>query len=182
VSEMAGPESTGSESQAGGMKHSLKPLAPGLLIVNPEDVPVYSQGLGEARIVVGEESSGSLWWMGQFREDPGFMTLLHLHPHMDEYFFVIQGVLSVFIDDAWHDLKAGAFARVPRGIPHAQGNTGKDSVHFIGSGSPAGFEKFFIELNEITKRVPPGPQLGAEIAKIMPNYDTKPLGPPPKRT
>jgi hypothetical protein len=71
---------------------------------------------------------------------------------------------------------------VPRGTPHAQGNTGKEPVHFAGSGSPAGFERFFIELDEIAKRVSPGPQFGAEIAKIMPKYDTKPLGPPPRRT
>ncbi len=156
--------------------------SPQLLIVSPEDARVYSQGMGEAHILVGGEQSGGAWWMGQFREDPGFMTLLHLHPHMDEYFFVLQGMLSVYIDGAWHDLKTGTFALVPRGTPHAQGNTGKEPVHFVGSGSPAGFERFFVELDEIAKRVPPGPQFGAEIAKIMPKYDTKPLGPPPRRT
>jgi mannose-6-phosphate isomerase-like protein (cupin superfamily) len=157
-------------------------VVPQILVVSPEDARVYSQGLGEAHILVGGERSGGAWWLGQFREDPGFMTLLHLHPHMDEYFFILQGVLSVYIDGTWHDLKAGAFALVPRGTPHAQGNTGKGPVHFVGSGSPAGFERFFIELDEIARRVPPGPQFGAEVAKIMPKYDTKPLGPPPRRT
>jgi len=153
-----------------------------LLIVSPEDALVYSQGQGEARILVGGERSGGQWWMGRFRENPGFMTLLHLHPHMDEYFYVLEGELAVFIEGGWHDLKAGAFARVPRGSAHAQGNTGNAAVHFIGAGSPAGFEKFFVELDGIAKRVPPGPQFGAEIAKIMPKYDTKPMGPPPRRT
>lgn len=153
-----------------------------LLVVTPEQARVYSQGLGEAHILVDGERSGGVWWLGQFREDPGFMTLLHLHPQMDEYFFILQGVLSVYIDGTWHDLKSGTFALVPRGIPHAQGNTGKEPVHFIGAGSPGGFAQFFIELDRIAKRVPPGPQFGAEIAKIMPKYDTKPLGPPPART
>lgn len=71
-----------------------EPAIPQILIVSPEEARVYSQGMGEARILVGGERSGGAWWMGQFREDPGFMTLLHLHPHMDEYFFVLQGVLS----------------------------------------------------------------------------------------
>jgi quercetin dioxygenase-like cupin family protein len=182
MSETVGQRSTGSEPESSaGESASHSGGSSDLLIVNAEDALVYSQGLGEARIIVGSENSGGQWWMGQFREDPGFMTLLHLHPNMEEYFLVTQGVLSVFIKDDWHDLRAGSFARVPRGIPHAQGNAGRDPVHFIGSGSPAGFEKFFIDLDQIARHVPAGPQFGAEIAKIMPKYDTKPLGPPPQR-
>jgi mannose-6-phosphate isomerase-like protein (cupin superfamily) len=154
---------------------------PSIMIVPPDQARVYSQGLGEARILIGSESFGGAWWFGQFREDPGFMTLLHLHPQMDEYFFILQGVLTLYCDGTWHDLTAGTFASVPRGIAHAQGNTGKEPVHFLGAGSPAGFERFFVEIDELSKRVPPGPQFGAELAKLMPKYDTKPLGPPPRR-
>lgn len=154
---------------------------PGIVIASPDQAKVYSQGLGEAHMLLGGERSGGAFWLGQFREDPGFMTLLHLHPQMDEHFFVLQGELAVFADGAWQDLKAGTFALVRRGTPHAQGNTGKEPVHFVGWGSPAGFEKFFVELDEISRHVPPGPQLGAEIAKMMPKYGTKPLGPPPRR-
>lgn len=167
----------GATSSAGGGRQN-----PQLMIVSPEQAQVYSQGLGEAHILVNGERSGGAWWLGQFREDAGFMTLLHLHPEMDECFFVLHGVLSVFIDGTWHDLKAGTFALVPRGTAHAQGNTSKEPVHFVGGGSPGGFARFFVELDEIARRVPPGPQFGAEIAKIMPKYDTKPLGPPPRRT
>jgi len=158
------------------------PPNPQLMIVPPEQARVYSQGLGEARILVDDKGAGGAWWLGTFREDPGFMTLLHLHPQMDEYFFVLQGVLSVVIDGAWHDLKAGTFALVPRGTAHAQGNTGNEPVHFVGGGSAGAFARFFMELDGIAKRVVPGPQFGAEIAKIMPKYDTTPLGPPPRRT
>lgn len=167
---------------AEGLRSTGNHETPKLLIVPPEQAQVYSQGLGEAHILVSGERSGGDWWLGRFREDPGFMTLLHLHPHMDEYFFILHGVLSVYIDGTWHDLKAGTFARVPRETAHAQGNAGDEPVHFVSLGSPAGFERFFIELDGIAKRVPAGPQFGAEIAKIMPKYDTKPLGPPPRRT
>jgi quercetin dioxygenase-like cupin family protein len=153
-----------------------------IVIVRPDQGRVYSQGLGEARILIGSENSGGAWWFGQFREDPGFMTLLHLDPQMSEYFFILQGVLSLYEDGNWHDLAAGTFASVPRGIAHAQGNTGKEPVHFISAGSPAGFERFFVEIDEVSKRVPPGPQFGAELAKRMPKYDTTPLGPPPRRS
>jgi hypothetical protein len=43
----------------------------------------------------------------------------------------------------------------------------------------SGFERFFIDLDQIARHVPAGPQCGAEIGKMMPKYDTTPLGPPP---
>ena len=152
-----------------------------LLIVTAEQAQVYSQGLGEAHILVNGDRSGWAFWLGKFREDPGFMTLLHQHSQMDEYFYILEGVLSVYIDGTWHDLNAGTFACVPRDIPHAQGNTGSEPVHFLGAASPAGFDRFFIALDELAKRMSPGPQFGAELAKMMPKYDSTPLGPPPRR-
>jgi mannose-6-phosphate isomerase-like protein (cupin superfamily) len=153
------------------------------MIVTPEQARVYSQGLGEAHILVDGERSGGSWWLGEFREDPGFMTSLHFHYQQDEQFFVLDGVLSVYVDGKWHDLEPGTFAVVPHGEQHAQGNTGKKPVRFLGSGNPAGFERFFAELDKLVSRVPPSdPQFGAEVAKILVRYDTKPLGPAPPRT
>lgn len=152
------------------------------MIVKPDQARVYSQGLGEAHILVDGERSGGAWWLGQFREDPGFMTGLHFHYQTDEQFFVLDGVLSVYLDGNWHDLEAGTIAVVPHGTPHAQGNTGHKPVRFLGSGNPAGFEAFFPELDKLVSRVPHSdPAFGIEVAKILVRYDTKPLGPPPPR-
>ena len=153
------------------------------MIIRPDQARVYSQGLGEARILVDGERSGGSWWLGQFREDPGFTTSLHFHPQTDEQFFVLDGVLSVYLDGKWYDLEAGTFAVVPHGTPHAQCNAGKQPVRFLGSGNPAGFERFFPELHELASRLSPSePQWGPEVARIISRYDTKVLGPPPPRS
>jgi len=153
------------------------------MIIKPGEAHVYSQGLGEAHILVDGERSGGAWWLGQFREDPGFMTSLHFHHQTDEQFFVLDGVLSIYVDGMWHDLQPGTVAMVPHGTPHAQGNAGKQPVRFLGSGNPAGFERFFPELHELVSRIPPSnPQFGPEVAKILSRHDTKVLGPPPPRT
>lgn len=152
------------------------------MIVKPDQARVYSQGLGEARILVDGERSGGAWFLGQFREDPGFTTSLHVHHQTDEQFFVLEGVLSVYLDGQWHDLETGTFAVLPHGKPHAQGNAGKVPVCFLGAGSPAGFEQFFPELHEIASRLSPSdPQFGAEVAKALSRHDTKVIGPPPPR-
>jgi hypothetical protein len=67
---------------------------PATLIVAADQVCVYGLRYGEARILVAGYRSGGAWWMGQFREDPGFMTPWHVHPNMDQQLFVLDGVLS----------------------------------------------------------------------------------------
>ena len=143
-----------------------QPMAVTPMIVTPDQARVYSQGRGEAHILVDGERSGGAWWLGQFREDPGFMTSLHFHYRQDEQFFVLDGVLSIYLDGKWHDLEAGTFAVVPHGAQHAQGNTSKQPVRFLGSGNPAGFERFFPELDKLVSRLSPAdPQFGAEVSK-----------------
>src|ERR1700733_15361628 len=125
------------------------------MIVRPDQARVYSMGRGEARILVDAERSGGTWWLGQFREDPGYTTGLHFHPKTDEQFFVLDGVLSVYLDNSWHDLEPGTLAVVPHGTPHAQANAGEQPVRFLGSGSPCGFERFFPELPRGAAPPPP---------------------------
>jgi mannose-6-phosphate isomerase-like protein (cupin superfamily) len=153
------------------------------MIVTPQQAHLYSMGQGEVHILVDGERSGGAWWMGEFREQPGYMTPLHYHPRQDEQFYVLEGVLSVYVDDKWYDLGPGSVATVPHGVHHAQGNTGNVRVRFLGSGNPAGFEQFFAELDKLVRRLPPSdPKFPAEAAKIMLNYDTTPLGPAPPKS
>jgi quercetin dioxygenase-like cupin family protein len=151
-------------------------------VIRADQVRSYNMGLGKAHIIVDGERSGGAWWMGQFREDPGLMTSLHVHPHTDEQFYVLDGVLSVYLEGEWHDLEIGELALVPRGTPHAQGNTGNQPVHFLGSGNPAGFEGFFVAVDELLKQLSPSDsQFGIEIGKIQTKHDMKVLGPAPQR-
>ena len=152
------------------------------LIVRTQDVAGLSQGLGEMRILIGGAQSQNEWWLGHSEELPGFMTTLHVHHNMDEYVYVLDGLLSIFTLGQWHDLTAGTFAFLPKGVPHAQGNTSSAPVRFLGSGSPAGFERLFPELDQLAKRVPPNtPEFGKEVARLLSQYETTVVGPPPRR-
>lgn len=152
------------------------------LIVRPEEAQVYSMfGGGEARILLTGEKTDGMCWSGLFREDPGFMTHLHHHPNTDEQVYVLDGVLSVYIDGKWNELGPGTLGVLPRGKPHAQGNRGQKPVHFVGSGAPAGFEKLFPAVDELLKRMQPGtPEFFAEFQKIMGTLDVVSLGPAPQ--
>jgi quercetin dioxygenase-like cupin family protein len=151
------------------------------IIVKPEEAQVYNMLAGEAHLLVTGEQSNGAFFMGRFREDPGFMTHYHYHPNTDEQFYIIDGTLSVYVDDQWHDLLPGTLAVLPKGKPHAQGNRSDKPVHFIGSGAPAGFEKFFPAVDALMKRQKPGtPEFFAEFQKLFATCDIVSLGPAPK--
>lgn len=152
------------------------------MIIPPEEGHVYNMlGGGEARLLATGERTHGAWWMGRFREDPGFMTNLHYHPNTDEQVYVLDGVLSVYTGEEWHELAPGTLGVLPRGKPHAQGNRSDKPVHFIGSGAPSGFENLFPAVDALMKRVKPGtPEFIAEFQKIAARCGIVPLGPAPK--
>jgi uncharacterized cupin superfamily protein len=47
------------------------------------------------------------------------VTPLHSHPEEDETFYLLEGEALFHIDGSEQQLAAGAFASVPRGVPHA---------------------------------------------------------------
>lgn len=151
--------------------------------IAPDDARAYTMGFGgEARILVTGDQTDGAWWMGRFREDPGFMTTFHVHHKTEETVYILEGVLSVLINDAWHELQPGSLAVLPRGIPHAQGNRTDKPVHFVGSGAPSGFEKLFPAIDALLKRgIKPGtPEFIAEFQELSRHCDIEHLGPPPK--
>lgn len=64
--------------------HSTPAVATQPVIVRTQEVAGFSQGLGEARILIDGAKSQDKWWLGHFEELPGFMTTLHFHHDMDE--------------------------------------------------------------------------------------------------
>lgn len=162
---------------------ATQPLMTQPFIVRTQDVAWFSQGLGEARILIDGAKSQGKWWLVHSQELPGFMTPLHFHHDMDEYVYVLDGVLSIFTLGEWHDLSAGTFAFLPKGVPHAQGNTSSTPVRFLGVGTPAGFERLFPELDQLAKRIPAGtPEFGKEAAKLLTQFATTIVGPPPRKS
>jgi quercetin dioxygenase-like cupin family protein len=164
------------------MQSTLSTGTGSAMIVTPTEAQVYNMlGGGEAHLLATGENTNGGWFMGRFREDPGFMTHLHYHPNTDEQVYVLEGVLSVYANEKWHELEPGTLGVLPRGKPHAQGNRSDQPVHFIGSGAPSGFEKLFPEVDALMKSIKIGtPEFAAEFQKIMAHCDIVSLGPAPK--
>lgn len=68
-------------------------------------------------MLVDGEQTGGQWWLLEACEFPGFTASLHLHLKTTEQFYVLECVLSVCLDDKWHELGPGTFAELPRNKP-----------------------------------------------------------------
>jgi quercetin dioxygenase-like cupin family protein len=148
------------------------------------------QGLSEtwwktgriATKVTGAETGGSFAQIESI--DPrGTATPLHVHRNEEESFYVLEGELTVLVDDERLQLGVGDFALVPRGVPHAyvvRSAVARMLVTF----SPAGFEQAFPDLGVAVAASPeppvetviPSPQ---EIVAAFAPYGCEILGPPP---
>lgn len=62
----------------------------------------------------------------------------HVHPHQDEYIFVLDGSIDLLLGGRRTSAAAGDLVRMPRGIPHAFFNNSGDPVTALFWAAPAG--------------------------------------------
>lgn len=96
-----------------------------------------------AEIAVGGAESGGECAVVRYHVIAGDEPPLHTHSKEDEMAFVVKGELTAFVGDARVDVGAGAFAALPRGIPHTI-RVKSDSATLLLTLVPAGLERFFV--------------------------------------
>ena len=106
-------------------------------------------------MLASSEDTNGAWSLVELKEMPGYKTNLHRHNHTDEAFYVLEGVLTVKINDIISEYPAGSYVLIPRGTPHAQGNRGKVPVRVLLTMTPGGFERSFMDRVELFKTVKP---------------------------
>jgi quercetin dioxygenase-like cupin family protein len=110
----------------------------------------------------------------------------HVHPDEDEWFYVLDGEVTVWVADARMSLTAGAFAFGPKGVPHTFYGESPEARLLVGF-QPALFEGFLREVGEPAPErvVPPpveehpDPERLARIAERNGFEILGPPGPPP---
>ena len=68
--------------------------------------------------VRGEDTGGSLA-VTEFLVPRGPASPLHVQPHEEETFYVLEGEALLHLDGSERSLSAGGFVSVPAGVPHA---------------------------------------------------------------
>jgi len=124
--------------------------------VSVSEAVLNTQGAGEsvefgngsrAEIAVGGPQSAGEYAVVRYQVASGDEPPLHTHTNEDEMVYVVDGEITAFVGDTRVDVEAGAFAALPRGVPHTIRVKG-DSATLLLTLVPAGLERFFVPASE----------------------------------
>jgi quercetin dioxygenase-like cupin family protein len=150
---------------------------PKVVAVNTADLEAFSYDAGTVKFITTSEDTKGAFAVLEVTEMPGYKTTWHRHNHTEETFYVLEGVLTVKINDKVAEFPAGSYVLIPRGTTHGQGNFGKVPVKVILTVSPGGYEQRFRERIELYKTTKPGdPDFQKKLVGSRGNVDSEVLG------
>lgn len=145
-------------------------------IVAPGEAAVHGSLEGEkTHILLSGQETGGAYALILDEAPPGAGPPLHIHHNEDETFYILQGTLTVQVNEERLTLTAGMTAFLPRGIPHTYANLGAETVRYLGVVTPAGLENFFAEVTPLASETEPDM---ATIIALAARYKVELVGPP----
>lgn len=114
---------------------------------------------------------------------PGGGPPPHVHSREEEGFFILEGEITFQMGSERVVAKAGTFANMPIGTPHAFRNDSDRTARMLISVSPAGLDEMFLEVGVplaegATTAQPPTPDEIRRLLAVAPNYGIEILPPP----
>jgi quercetin dioxygenase-like cupin family protein len=122
-------------------------------------------------VKIGRADTGGQFGMIEFILPPGLGSPWHVHPEEGEWFYVVEGNLTLYVGDARFDLAAGGFAFGPKGVPHTFIGAGPGPARALVGFAPMQFEGFLREVGQVAPaRVLPPPPAGPppELERLAP--------------
>jgi quercetin dioxygenase-like cupin family protein len=112
----------------------------------------------------------------------GHGSPLHVHRNEDEWFYVLSGELTFWVDGQVTTAAAGSFVYGPRDVAHTF-VVSSDEARFLLVVEPAGFESFLLDLSEPAgANTLPAPSVEPPAVEAMmaaaAEYGIEILGPP----
>ena len=133
-------------------------------------------------IKIGKDDTDGAYGLVEIVVPEGVGSPWHVHPEEDEWFYVLEGEVTVWVADTRLSLKAGSFAFGPKGVPHTFYAEAGGATALFGF-TPMQFEGFLREVGEpASAGVLPTPMEGppdmARLAPIAKRNGFELLGPP----
>lgn len=112
----------------------------------------------------------------------GVGSPLHVHHNENEWFYVLEGELTIWVSGRTVVAGAGSFVFGPRDVPHTF-IVSSEQARFLLVTEPGGFGDFVRALGEptATPELPPGPPAQPDmeaVLRVAAQYGLEILGPP----
>lgn len=122
------------------MSKNKKPGRP--IFLPPDEGRHYDMGKIRAVFKADEEDTKaqfciSEWWLDPHTEGPG----AHSHEHNHDIFYVLEGIVSILVDENWIEAAKGSFIYVPQNIIHDFRNNTARKAGVLNFFIPGGFER-----------------------------------------
>jgi quercetin dioxygenase-like cupin family protein len=161
----------------------------GYALAHDEGEAFYLLGMLET-VKIGRADTSGQFGLLEIVVPPGLGSPWHVHPEEDEWFYVLEGNITVYVGETRLDLTAGGFAFGPKGVPHTFMGSGDNPARALVGFMPMQFETFLREVGQpASVRALPPPLEGpppdlarlAAVAKRGGFIILGPPGPPPGR-
>lgn len=151
----------------------------GSYVLHPPGAGVNYQWENDHTFVkVSEADTGGAYCLMEDNLRATFSLGLHRHDTHAETFYVLEGAIDFFVDDAWHRCHTGATLHVPPGIAHACQVADATPARMLMIMQPSGFDAFLAEMANLSES-----ELADDdvMAALNAKYDIIPMGPVPER-
>ncbi len=148
-------------------------------VARQETTTRFGPGGGLYRIVTRAVDTGRRHFALEAIEPPGGGPPLHSHAAEDEYFLVLEGEVTFYIDGRIVKASAGESAFVPRGVPHCFKNRSTALARLLVVFTPGDIEGFFDYGLPLDSVRPSDDHLIRRIGELGPAFGLDLLGPSP---
>jgi quercetin dioxygenase-like cupin family protein len=128
---------------------------------------VWLGGIGVNFKLYGDDTGGA-FSIVEHPVKPGILVTPHTHKHEDEFSYVLEGEIGARVGDQEIHATPGSYIIKPRGVPLTFWNAREKPARLLEIISPAGFEKYFVEMSEVLRG--DGPPDVEKIGEIASRY------------
>src|ERR671914_1949384 len=137
-------------------------------IVGPGDAEEGFLGSIGVRFMIDGSEAGERFSLVEHAMSPRALAApLHLHTREDEYSFVLEGRMGALLGDEVVEAGPGDLVFKPRNQWHTFWNAGDEPCRILEIISPAGFERFFAELDALGGAIQAPPE---QLAALNERY------------
>ena len=135
-------------------------------VVGPQDgASAFLGSIGVRFMIDGAEAAERLSLVEHPMSARALAAPLHRHTREDEYSYVLEGKMGALLGDDVVVAEAGDLVHKPRNQWHTFWNAGDEPCRILEIISPAGFERFFAELDAMGGALQAPPQALGELAQ-----------------